>query len=464
MKVLINLSENPSLKRSRNLGLAIKPFLEGLVTANLLYLATHHVPLLYKSGVRYQEEPPGTVEEFAGIPVIIARGWGDCMPAGTLLLTETHDLVPIEDIEPGTRIWGKDRWTTVEAVTSRGVKNVWDLHLNNGSRLQLTPEHRVYARTCSRHPRSWADRSHSPCDCPEAREERVTVGELESGQILTQPDRVDFSAGISDPAKFQDELDLAHLQGLYVSDGWVDNRFNRFSISGKDGHPKEAQKLRVKKICERLGLNYRWHERYITVNDAELAVKFAACGHRAPEKRALTIDLDEARAAALLSGIMADSGKNTNGGSTFTTTSRLLCAQTRVLHRMFGRACGYAYLPIHGGLGENPAHRLFVRDSQAKGPKRLRVNEIVKDASEVPCWDLQTEDHYVYLPEHDVTISNCDDLAPWRCAELRRSGEKAKIRLTWRQPVPGGRKEFHVQVRREDGRIEDPSLILGMNQ
>lgn len=78
MKVLINLSENPSLKRSRNLGLAIKPFLEGLVTANLLYLATHHVPLLYKSGVRYQEEPPGTVEEFAGIPVIIARGWGDC--------------------------------------------------------------------------------------------------------------------------------------------------------------------------------------------------------------------------------------------------------------------------------------------------------------------------------------------------------------------------------------------------
>lgn len=59
-------------------------------------------------------------------------------------------------------------------------------------------------------------------------------------------------------------------------------------------------------------------------------------------------------------------------------------------------------------------------------------------------------------------FGDCDDLAPWRCAELRRAGEKAKIRITWKaNPVEGG-KLFHIVVRRADGSIEDPSLKLGM--
>ena len=59
-------------------------------------------------------------------------------------------------------------------------------------------------------------------------------------------------------------------------------------------------------------------------------------------------------------------------------------------------------------------------------------------------------------------FGDCDDLAPWRCAELRRAGEKAKIRITWKtNPVQGG-KLFHIVVRRENGTIEDPSLKLGM--
>lgn len=268
MKVLINLSENPSLKRSRNLGLAIKPFLEGLVTANLLYLATHHVPLLYKSGVRYQEEPPGTVEEFAGIPVILGRGWGDCIPEGTLLLKKSSSCslgqyVPIQHVEPGNQIWGYDRFSIVQAIAPTGRKVIDCLHLRSGKFLKLSSKHLVYT--------------------PEL--ERIRVTDVKPGDTLLRP----------------------------------------------------------------------------------------------------------------------------------------------------------------GSIG-------------------VKVSNITRNVQTAECWDLTTDDHKVYLPEADVTVSNCDDLAPWRCAELRRSGEKAKIRLTWRQPVPGGRKEFHVQVRREDGRIEDPSLILGMNQ
>jgi len=55
---------------------------------------------------------------------------------------------------------------------------------------------------------------------------------------------------------------------------------------------------------------------------------------------------------------------------------------------------------------------------------------------------------------------DCDDLAPWRCAELREAGEKAKIRIQWKTTKAG--KLFHIVVRRGDGSVEDPSAVLGM--
>lgn len=43
--------------------------------------AVPDAPRLYQSGVRYQREPAadrGSIEEFATIPVVAGRGWGDC--------------------------------------------------------------------------------------------------------------------------------------------------------------------------------------------------------------------------------------------------------------------------------------------------------------------------------------------------------------------------------------------------
>lgn len=90
MKVLVNLSGEHSrwLRPSRALGNVIKPILEALVLVDQMYLRLHRCPPLYKSGVRYQEEPlnqvslggadPQRIEEFAAIPAIIERGWADC--------------------------------------------------------------------------------------------------------------------------------------------------------------------------------------------------------------------------------------------------------------------------------------------------------------------------------------------------------------------------------------------------
>lgn len=85
MKILLNLAPKNApngkkwLKPSKLLALAIRAALEAVITANRLYLRLHHVPALYESGVRYEEEPAGQpYEDFAAIPVVLTRGHGDC--------------------------------------------------------------------------------------------------------------------------------------------------------------------------------------------------------------------------------------------------------------------------------------------------------------------------------------------------------------------------------------------------
>lgn len=440
----MNLGNVPLHKRSRALALIVKPCLDALVEANRIYLRQYKVPPLYHSGVRYQEEPDEfPCEEFASIPVVLQRKWGDCFPAGTLVLTDSFECLPIESVEPGDRIWGLDKWVTVEAWADKGDKTVDSISLNNGSTLHLTPEHHVPV---------WRDGVLV----------KTPVAELVPGLELAQPERLPFGTEERDP-------DLDYVEGLFLSDGWSDKN-SRFAISGQDGSPKEAQKHRVKAICERLGLSTRWHRKYLAVNDKAWALRMQAMGHGAPNKHALGLNLSEANAAALLQGIMADSGKNSSTGRTFTTTSRELCVQTRVLHRMFGKSTSYRFIENHGGLGKNPIYRLGIREPLGKAEKKLRIKAITRGTFTAPCYDIQTTDNTVYLPEHDVTVNQCDDLAPWRVAELREAGENATIRLSWKRR-PNGSRLYHVTVRRGDGivqpdgfvgSIECPSALLGM--
>lgn len=80
MRIEVNLGEGTKgwLMGSRQLGYLIKFMLDALVNVDLVYLKTHNAPELYRSGVRYEREPVGKVEEFAAVPVVLGRGWGDC--------------------------------------------------------------------------------------------------------------------------------------------------------------------------------------------------------------------------------------------------------------------------------------------------------------------------------------------------------------------------------------------------
>ncbi len=57
-------------------------------------------------------------------------------------------------------------------------------------------------------------------------------------------------------------------------------------------------------------------------------------------------------------------------------------------------------------------------------------------------------------------FGDCEDLASWRVAELRRSGIDARPFLRYKKS--GDFSLYHVLVRYADGRFEDPSKLLGM--
>lgn len=386
------------------------------------YLALYYF-LLQRT--RYMRDPRRT--ELVRAPYIVSqqilaghRPSLDCLPEDTLLLKRGHQTVPIRDIAPGDQIWGYDRWSTVEATLRKGELPVHAISMNNGSTFFATADHKVYVYDCQQHPASWRNKAVSPCECPRSGVRRVCVSDLQSEMVLLQPERIPFGDVAMDP-------DRALIEGLYISDGW--HQDYGFFISGQDGCPKEAQKREVVEVCNRLGVATTWYPKSVHVRDSEWARRMEMMGTRAPEKHALSIDLEEPAARELLRGIMADSGANTNGpGRTFTTTSYELFLQTRILQRMFGISCGERYVPNHGGLGKHPVWRLQTRSaSRADGSrtKRVRVKDIERAVAVVPVYDIQTDDHYVYLPHADVTVSNCDDMATWIAAAILAVGGTA---------------------------------------
>lgn len=55
---------------------------------------------------------------------------------------------------------------------------------------------------------------------------------------------------------------------------------------------------------------------------------------------------------------------------------------------------------------------------------------------------------------------DCKQLVLWRLAELANAGEKGTPRVIWLNNKTG--LQAHILIRRADGNLEDPSVILGM--
>jgi hypothetical protein len=87
-------------------------------------------------------------------------------------------------------------------------------------------------------------------------------------------------------------------------------------------------------------------------------------------------------------------------------------------------------------LGEGPAKtmgRIRVSDARAglylpqPQQRSARIASISRSVGEADCFDVTTADGYVYLPEHDVTVSNCDEASITLAAACMSIGIPAAI-------------------------------------
>lgn len=93
---------------------------------------------------------------------------------------------------------------------------------------------------------------------------------------------------------------------------------------------------------------------------------------------------------------------------------------------------------------ENPSMPLLYDSGVRFGAERQTTHDEIPDVATL----------------YQVGVGDCAPLSAARIAELREAGERADFKLYWRperSPLP-----YHVQVRRWDGTIEDPSRRLGM--
>lgn len=367
-------------------------------------------------GVRYVADPRWADHFTAPYRLLkqCARGAcaGDCLPADTLLLGAGHKLIPIEDVEVGSLVMGDGQWTHVTQKWDKGVQEILEFELNNGCVLRCTPEHKVFV--VPKH------RGHA--GTREGAEER-RAGEVRPGDDLLTVQSLPYGhEGLG--------ADRARLLGLHIAEGWVDysekdHRPLRVGISGLDGYRKEANKHLVQAICERLNVPTRWHEKYVAINDEDLARWLAACGRRAPNKHVPSLNLDEASVTELMAGLAADADIR-NG--VFSTTSPLLALQYRVMLRMQGRSSHIAQVDDHGGLGKNPIFRVTPRAVDDRRRQHARVRAISEGES-TRTFDIEVEGHRFYLPETDLIVHNCDDHGALIVALAGSLGFKVGLRV-----------------------------------
>jgi hypothetical protein len=455
-------------------------------------------PSVYRSGLHYETEK-GT-EIWPDIPSLLmgtmGKGnypgsWGDCLPVSTLVLLEDYTVKSIGSLSPGERIMGDRGFTTVTEHAITGEKPILAFELNNGSVLRCSPEHRVFLR-----------------DDSEKRAENVVVGDY-----LKAPTE-NFPSYAPSPSFGLDQSEFAWLLGVYVADGWNDYpRHPRFCISGKDGCKKEEQKRRVQSLIEKISGSTRWHERYIAVNHREMAEYMHGCGQRAPDKHLPSLMFSREQVASVLEGLRADASVASSGTITHGTTSEILALQLRILYRMVGQSVHIRRWDDHGGLGEHPMYRITVRQSES--PRNSAKVVGIRECEPELCCDITTDTGRFYLPESDVIVHNCEDLACYRVAELRElpyhferqapwdktkievadprypqdknyvaapaavssgaeiaawpgwkkvsGGIKSKPFAKWRRG-PTGNYHYHALTYLPDGRLEDPSLVLGMGR
>lgn len=368
-----------------------------------------------RRNVRYTSDIAG-VDTYQRPSHTLALGAGDCIPGGSLLLREDGIMVPIEDICEGDTIFDGTGWAKVTKWWHKGVQDIRALGLNNGSVFLSTDGHRMF-----RVPRK-DNRIGAAVDA-----EEVLAKDIDIGDELLQPRELAFAEGRTlDP-------DKAFLLGVYIAEGSVRRRRvdGTLACVGIAGiADSKGYRERLIEAGERLGFAVAVHKKEVYLTDAgtTLHTLLSGCGAKAFVKRLPHVQWTPETALDILSGLDADGGMATNGTNfVFSTTSRTLAVQYRLLQRLQGKSTSIKMVIDHGGFGENPVYRVTVRKDNRRLPwaKVRQISEAAPDH----VYDIETDSSRFYLPEQDIVVHNCDDYSSTTCAALGAIGIPCRYKV-----------------------------------
>jgi len=369
------------------------------------------IAAIYKAlrrDIRYTSDVVN-VDTYAHPRRTLEMGAGDCLPGETLLVTP-HGLARIDSVRAGDVIHDGSGWVEVTNWWDKGVLPINTYELNNKSVLRCTAEHRVFRVTR-------ADGSH----------EEMRAGDLQEGDLLLQP-RV-FAAGV-------ESLDPAHavIVGAYLAEGWWDKNRDTFCIAGIPNN-KGVREL-VLDAATRLGIaDIYKHDRYLGFRK-EHAWLVSGLGVGAAEKHLPHLNFDIETISTIVKVMeMGDGGLSTLGKAkqqnmVYSTASRALALQYRVMQRMLGRSTHMKYMTAeeHGGAGSLPIWRITVRNGHSRKPW-AKIRTVREGVVATPVFDIETQSGRIYLPESDIIVHNCDEYAATACAAFEAIGIQCRFKV-----------------------------------
>jgi len=342
----------------------------------------------------------------------VERGGVDwCLPAGTLVVRKPYDLVPIEQVQVGDVILGDGDWTEVKETFDRGMQPILAFHLNNGSVLRCSPEHKLFVVPRRAENGKPIPRGKKLKQTFVGRREdviEVRAKDIQEGDELLQPESIPFGVESINP-------DRSLIMGAYIAEGWLEP--SRASIAGIPNYKGVREKVIA--AADRLGIDHSEDKFKVRLKGRHVSEWLESCGVLSANKHIPSIDLDQSTVESMLIGINADAcQKDARKQPTpnFCTTSRVLAQQYRLLYRMMGHS---ASVGIEYRSGMAPLYTVKVRTKGVvRGCKAwAKVKKIEQQPAE-HTYDLETASNRIYLPESDVVVHNCVAPKDWE-GELR---------------------------------------------
>lgn len=345
--------------------------------------------------VRYVYDPEHA-DTFKTLKQCLHSRAGDCFPQGTLMLRDDGQMVPVEQLSVGDFVHDGVRFVEVLKTWDRGPKTIHRIGLNNANTLRLSDTHKVLTV-----------HAEGPLE--------VRVSDLTLGADLLQPR--EFGGGAVELA-----ADDAVLVAAYLAEGYTSRDGYRIGISGVAA--AKGVREEVVAILESRGVPVDQQPREVRFAKSAVPILDELdLGRIAIEKHLPHLDWGPRTVRTLLAILdRTDGGKATNGVNVvYSSISYTLALQYRVLQRMMGRSTSLKCVVDHGGAGTNPIYRVMARVDHQRRPW-ARVRSLLVEPEEVSSYDIMTTSGRVYLPESDVVVRQCDDIAIAFCALARSVG------------------------------------------